>query len=61
MTTNTPQYSPLGHSGLLVPRLWLGAMMFGDQTDEHVAGEMAAMARDAGLSAIDTADNYAGG
>ena len=61
MTTNSPQYSPLGHSGLLVPRLWLGAMMFGDQTDEHAAAEIAAMARDAGLNAIDTADNYAGG
>jgi aryl-alcohol dehydrogenase-like predicted oxidoreductase len=61
MSSNLPQYSPLGHSGLFVPRLWLGTMMFGDQTDENVAREMVAVTRDAGLNAIDTADSYAGG
>ena len=61
MSSNLPQYSPLGHSGLFVPRLWLGSMMFGDQTDENVAREMVAVTRDAGLNAIDTADSYAGG
>ncbi len=61
MKNNTPQFAPLGHSGLLVPRLWLGAMMFGDQTDEGVARDMVSVTRDAGLNAIDTADNYAGG
>ena len=35
--------------------------MFGDQTDESVAREMIAVTRDAGLNAIDTADNYANG
>ena len=59
--TTTPQYITLGNSGLRVPRLWLGAMMFGDQTDESVAREMVAVTRDAGLNAIDTADNYANG
>ncbi len=60
-TTTTPQYITLGNSGLRVPRLWLGAMMFGDQTEEDVAREMVAVTRDAGLNAIDTADNYANG
>jgi len=60
-TDNKPVYDTLGASGLRVPRLWLGAMMFGDQTDETVAREMVAVTRDAGLNAIDTADNYAGG
>jgi aryl-alcohol dehydrogenase (NADP+) len=59
--TTTPQYITLGNSGLRVPRLWLGAMMFGDQTEESVAREMIAVTRDAGLNAIDTADNYANG
>lgn len=61
MTNQARHYQPLGQSGLLVPRLWLGAMMFGDQTDENVAREMVAMSREAGLNAIDTADNYARG
>jgi aryl-alcohol dehydrogenase (NADP+) len=51
----------LGHSGLKAPRLWLGAMMFGDQTDEDEAANIVAAARDAGVYAIDTSDNYAGG
>ena len=56
-----PSFHPLGHSGLRVPRLWLGTMMFGDQTDEAQAREIVAATRDAGLNAIDTADNYAAG
>ncbi|WP_157270986.1 aldo/keto reductase [Azohydromonas aeria] len=56
-----PDFHPLGASGLRVPRLWLGAMMFGDQTDEGAARDIVAATRDAGLNAIDTADNYAGG
>jgi aryl-alcohol dehydrogenase (NADP+) len=51
----------LGASGLKVAKLWLGAMMFGDQTDEAEAGRMIAAARDAGINGIDTADAYAGG
>ncbi|WP_298233344.1 aldo/keto reductase [uncultured Azohydromonas sp.] len=54
-------YLPLGASGLRVPRLWLGAMMFGDQTGEAEAREIVAATRDAGLNAIDVADMYAGG
>ena len=42
-------------------RLWLGAMMFGDQTDAAEAARIVAATRDAGLNAIDTADAYAGG
>ena len=61
MTTQTPSYAPLGLSGLRVPRLWLGAMMFGDQTDENVARDIVAATRDAGYNAIDTADSYVGG
>ena len=61
MTNQANQYAPLGRSGLFVPRLWLGAMMFGDQTNEDTAREIVAVTRDAGLNAIDTADNYASG
>ena len=61
MNAQAPEYSALGHSGLRVPRLWLGSMMFGDQTDEAVAREIVAATRDAGYNAIDTADNYAKG
>ena len=61
MASHAPQFSPLGNSGLYVPRLWLGSMMFGDQTDETVAREIVAVTRDAGLNAIDSSDNYAGG
>ncbi len=51
----------LGHSGLEVSALWLGTMMFGDQTAEADAASMVAAARDAGINAIDTADVYADG
>src|SRR5450631_4333183 len=51
----------LGASGLKVAKLWLGTMMFGDQTDEAEAGRMIAAARDAGVNGIDTADAYANG
>ena len=55
------EYDNLGGSGLKAPRLWLGAMMFGDQTQEAEAHDIVAAARDAGLTAIDTSDNYAAG
>ncbi|HSW16797.1 MAG TPA: aldo/keto reductase [Ramlibacter sp.] len=57
----SPVFKHLGRSGLKAPRLWLGSMMFGDQTDEAQAGEIIAATRDAGLNAIDVADVYAGG
>ena len=50
---------PLGHSGLKVPALWLGTMMFGDRTDADEAARIVGHAREQGLFAIDTADNYA--
>ena len=52
---------PLGASGLKVSRLWLGTMMFGDQTAEAAAADIVAATRDAGVNAIDTADVYAKG
>ena len=59
MTSTT--YHPLGASGLKVSKLWLGTMMFGDQTSEAEAASIVDASRDAGLNAIDTADAYAGG
>ena len=61
MTTSKPVYQPLGASGLKVSKLWLGTMMFGDQTPEAEAASIVAASLDAGLNAIDTADVYAGG
>jgi aryl-alcohol dehydrogenase (NADP+) len=61
MTTSTLTYHPLGASGLKVSKLWLGAMMFGDQTDAAEAANIVAAARDAGVNAIDTANAYANG
>ena len=58
-TTLAPVFRPLGHSGLKVPQLWLGTMMFGDQTDEAESRNIFDATRDAGLNAIDTADVYA--
>ncbi|MEO5696781.1 MAG: aldo/keto reductase [Burkholderiaceae bacterium] len=61
MTANNTTHEPLGASGLKVSRLWLGTMMFGDQTDAATAASMVAAARDAGVNAIDTANAYAKG
>jgi aryl-alcohol dehydrogenase-like predicted oxidoreductase len=55
------EYRRLGRSGLKVSPLCLGAMMFGDQTDELEAGRIVASARDAGVNFIDTADAYGAG
>ena len=57
----TPDYRPLGRSGLKVAPLWLGTMMFGDQTDATEAGRIVGSAREAGINGIDTADVYAKG
>lgn len=51
----------LGFSGLEISSLCLGAMMFGDQTDEAEADRIVQQACDAGINFIDTADAYAGG
>jgi aryl-alcohol dehydrogenase-like predicted oxidoreductase len=61
MTTTRLIYHPLGASGLKVSKLWLGSMMFGDQTDAAEAANIVAAARDAGINAIDTANSYAMG
>ena len=61
MDTSKLSYQPLGASGLKVSKLWLGTMMFGDQTDEAQAADIVAATRDAGINAIDTANAYAGG
>ena len=61
MDTSKLNYQPLGASGLKVSKLWLGTMMFGDQTDEAQAADIVAATRDAGINAIDTANAYAGG
>ena len=57
----TIPYPPLGASGLKVSKLWLGTMMFGDQTDVAEAANIVAAALDAGINAIDTANAYANG
>jgi aryl-alcohol dehydrogenase-like predicted oxidoreductase len=51
----------LGNSALVVSPLCLGAMMFGDQTDEAEAGRICDAARDAGVNFIDTANVYVKG
>lgn len=56
-----PAYRSLGASGLKVSPLWLGTMMFGDQTGQVEAGAIVDAAREAGVNAIDTADVYAKG
>ena len=61
MDTSKLNYQSLGASGLKVSKLWLGTMMFGDQTDEAQAADIVAATRDAGINAIDTANAYAGG
>ncbi len=54
-------YASLGASGLKVSPLWLGTMMFGDQTEEAEARRILDAAREAGVNALDTANTYAGG
>jgi aryl-alcohol dehydrogenase-like predicted oxidoreductase len=60
-TPHTTTYHPLGASGLKVSNLWLGTMMFGDQTDAIQAASIVDASRDAGINAIDTANAYAAG
>ncbi len=55
------QYRHLGKSPLKVSTLCLGTMMFADQTDAKVAGEIVAHAREHGVNFIDTADVYSTG
>jgi aryl-alcohol dehydrogenase-like predicted oxidoreductase len=55
------QYRHLGKSPLKVSTLCLGTMMFADQTDAKVAGEIVSHAREHGVNFIDTADVYSKG
>ncbi|MBM3490901.1 MAG: aldo/keto reductase [Alphaproteobacteria bacterium] len=55
------QYRRLGASGLKVSPICLGSMMFGGPTDEATAGRIVAVAREAGVNFIDTADTYSFG
>ena len=55
------EYHQLGHSGLHVSALCLGAMMFGLRTNEATARRIIAIARESGVNFIDTADQYANG
>ncbi len=55
------EYRRLGNSGLKVSSICLGAMMFGEQTDEAVAARIVDSAFGAGINFIDTADTYAKG
>ncbi len=52
------QYRPLGHSGLSVAPVVLGANVFGWTADEAASFAVLDAATDAGLNAIDTADVY---
>lgn len=59
MTDNL--YRRLGKSNLLVSRLCLGTMTFGETTDKKEAASIVASAREHGLNFIDTADIYNNG
>ncbi len=54
-------YRRLGNSGLIVSRIALGTMNFGDRTDEAEAGRIFGEAVEVGVNFIDTADSYAQG
>ncbi|WP_320150336.1 aldo/keto reductase [uncultured Tolumonas sp.] len=55
------KYKYLGRSALQVSPLCLGAMMFGNETDEPISKRIIHKAYDQGINFIDTADVYAGG
>lgn len=56
-----PEYRYLGRSGLKIPPLSLGTMMFGQQTDDATSQRIIHKAFDQGFNFIDTADVYNGG
>ncbi len=55
------EYAPLTGTGILVSRLCLGTMLFGDQMDEREAIRCVHHALDAGVNFFDTANRYVGG
>ncbi len=58
MQTGPMETEILGRSGLVVSRLCLGTMMFGDRTDEAQSADIIAHAMDAGVNFLDVADVY---
>lgn len=54
------EYTHLGRTGLKVSRLALGAMNFGELTDEATSFSIMDEALDAGINLFDTADVYGG-
>ena len=57
------EHRPLGRTGVLVSKLCLGAMMFGDwgTKDHDESIRIIRRALDAGINFIDTADAYSAG
>jgi aryl-alcohol dehydrogenase-like predicted oxidoreductase len=56
-----PEYRYLGRSALKVPKLALGTMMFGGQTDEPTSRRIIHKAYEQGFNFLDTADTYNAG
>jgi aryl-alcohol dehydrogenase-like predicted oxidoreductase len=56
-----PGLRPFGRTGLSVSALCLGAMNFGDPTDDADSIRILDAALDGGINFVDTADVYAGG
>jgi aryl-alcohol dehydrogenase (NADP+) len=52
------EHTRLGRTGLLVSRVCLGTMTFGDQADESTSRRILDVAAEAGVRFIDTADIY---
>lgn len=52
------EYTHLGRTGLIVSKLCLGTMAFGNNCDEKEAYRIMDAALDAGINFFDTADNY---
>ena len=59
MSHSTIPTTPLGHSDLLVSRICLGTMTFGEQVDEAGAFALLDRAAERGVNFIDTAEMYA--
>ena len=57
----TMKYRVLGHSGLRVSELCLGAMMFGGAAEEAAARRIMDHALESGVNFLDTANQYADG
>lgn len=55
-----PNHAHLGRTGLVVSRIALGTMNFGELTDEATSFRIMDTAVDAGINFFDTADVYGG-